>query len=256
MATTSPFNSTLFTYTDGELQGIVNSIYGHDAVGGWLLSCISLLIFLTLRSDEDAINNDFPVAFTYPVVASSDLLFSITKYWKLWRILKSWLGMHFSVQNHIVGNIDIWKQWLLVSFGPALAEQFGAGVGPDEMPLEVIALPYLAHASMQVMNLSLPFFGLYFIFIRQLHPADHRRSGTALAVAWFMSIVSWWHISGTRRDYSPLVDLSCLIPYTRSLWRKATVRIALTVDTPELAFSVYKIPIRVSDFAIIFLLLI
>jgi hypothetical protein len=165
MATTSPFNNTLFTYTDGEFRGIVNSIYGPGAVGGWLLSCLSLLISLTPPSDEDAISNDFLVAFTYPVVASSDLLFTITRYWKLWSILKSWLSVHFSVQNHIGGDIDVCKQWLLVSFGPALAEQFGTGVRPDEMLLEVVALPYLAHTSMQVMSLSLLFFGLYFIFI-------------------------------------------------------------------------------------------
>ena len=108
---------------------------------------------------------------------------------------------------------------------------------------------------MQVMNLSLLFFGLYFIFTRQLHLADHRRSGMALAVAWFTLIVSWWHISGTGRDYNSLVDLSCLIPYTRSLWCKAVVWIALIVDTPKPTFSIYEIPIRVSDFVIIFLLM-
>jgi hypothetical protein len=133
------------------------------------------------------------VAFSYPIVASSDLLFTITRYWKLWRILKSWLGMHFSVQNHIGGDIDVWKQWLLVSFGPGLAEQFGAGVCLSKLS------HYLGACFMQVINLSLLFFGLYFIFTRQLHLAVHRRSGMALAVAWFTSIVSWWHISGTGR---------------------------------------------------------
>jgi hypothetical protein len=62
-------------------------------------------------------------------------------------------------------------------------------------------------------------------------------------------------MSGTGRDYNSLVDLFCLIPYTRSLWCKATVWIAFTVDTPERTFSYTRIPIRVSDFVIIFLLM-
>jgi hypothetical protein len=55
------------------------------------------------------------------------------------------------------------------------------------MPVEVVAFPYVANACLRIINLSLLFFGAFFIYVRQLRSVKDKRSRAISVIAWLIS---------------------------------------------------------------------
>ena len=242
---------------DEELRAVVNSIYGPGALGGWLLSCVSLLISLASPEDRDAINNDFIVAVIYPVVAASDLVVHMIRFAKRWRIYKDWLGLRLSIQNLQQGSLEVWQEWLWVGFGPAATAQYGDGIHTNSVPNSVAAFPYLGYACFQVITLSLVFFGIFLILDLHFSSSHQTRAAMILVIAYIISIVSWLHLSLVGRDYDTAADFTCLLPHRR--YGRCNSRIYNVEDwqlNKTYIWRLLEIKIRGLDIAVIMLLLV
>ncbi len=240
-----------------QFEAAVSGIYGPGAVIGWLLSCLSFLVTLASPRSKDTINNDFLVAVTYPAVVAGDLLLNNVRYWQVWRICKGWWDMHFAVRNGIGGGLEVWREWLLMGFGPVLAAKYSCGLPHEPLTLAAAAFPYMAAASVRVLKLSLLFFSIFFVLARQVCPADRKRSTMSLVIAWLVSFVLWWHLYGSGEDFSMRVDFYCLLPqpYRRNHYCLRTVLASGVFPGPKPECLKWDIQLRFSDIISIALLL-
>ncbi len=159
--------------------------------------------------------------------------------------------MYSAIRNGIGGGIDVWRQWLLVAFGPVYAEQYSNGAPPQQMPFEALAFPYLTGVSVPALKLSLTFFGIFFVLVRQVCPYDRKRSKITLVIAWLVSIMLWWHLYRSGESFNMFVDFYCLLP-KRYQQNHMCFRSALAVGTfqgpgPKPDCLRWEIPLRFSD---------